>query len=243
MPQPKDDLSRSLVALEQDKTLIAVVELSSATWLVGGMVPGIKREPLKKLAPDQEALLALLHRWRDEAIAAGHAITRLVVAFEAGRDGFWLARWLRSRGVEAYVIHPTSIPVSRERRRAKTDRLDIGLLKRSLLGWLRGEKKHGSMAAIPTLEEEDAKRPTREREQLVGKRTGIVNRMKAAWCVSAFAASTRNCAKHRSGLQRCARRRDALFHPTHSPSLHARWRICVSLTSRSSRSRTSVCNS
>src|SRR6516164_1525937 len=98
MPQPKDDLSRSLVALEQDKTLIAVVELSSATWLVGGMVPGIKREPLKKLAPDQEALLALLHRWRDEAIAAGHAITRLVVAFEAGRDGFWLARWLRSRG-------------------------------------------------------------------------------------------------------------------------------------------------
>src|SRR6516162_6782575 len=149
MPQPKDDLSRSLVALEQDKTLIAVVELSSATWLVGGMVPGIKREPLKKLAPDQEALLALLHRWRDEAIAAGHAITRLVVAFEAGRDGFWLARWLRSRGVEAYVIHPTSIPVSRERRRAKTDRLDIGLLKRSLLGWLRGEKKHGSMAAIP----------------------------------------------------------------------------------------------
>src|SRR5215467_264621 len=87
MPQPKDDLSRSLVALEQDQTLIAVVELSSATWLVGGMVPGIKQEPLKKLAPDQEALLALLYRWRDEAIAAGHAITRLVVAFEAGRDG------------------------------------------------------------------------------------------------------------------------------------------------------------
>src|SRR6267154_1927343 len=91
-----------------------------------------------------------------------------------------LARWLRARGIEAYVIHPTSIPVSREQRRAKTDRLDIGLLKRSLLGWLRGEKKHCTMAAIPTLEEEDAKRPTREREQLVGKRTGIANRMKAA---------------------------------------------------------------
>jgi len=119
MPQPNDDLSRSLVALEQDKTLIAVVELSSATWLVGGMVPGIKREPLKKLAPDQEGLLALLHRWRDEAIAAGHAITRLVVAFEAGRDGFWLARWLRSRGVEAYVIHPTSIPVSDQADRGR----------------------------------------------------------------------------------------------------------------------------
>ena len=180
MPQPKSDLSRSLVALEQEKTVVAVVELSLATWLVGGVVPGIKREPLKKLVPDQEALLTLLHRWRDEAIVAGHEITRMVVAFEAGRDGFWLARWLRIRGIEAYVIHPTSIPVSRERRRAKTDRLDIELLKRSLLGWLRGEKKHCTMAAIPTLEAEDAKRPTREREQLVGKRTGIANRMKAA---------------------------------------------------------------
>ena len=155
MPQPKDDLSRSLVALDQHRTLIAVVELSLESWLVGGIVPGIEREPLKKLAPDAEALLRLLHRWRDEAVKAGRTIERMVVAFEAGRDGFWLARWLRSRGIEAYVIHPTSIAVSREQRRAKTDRLDIGLLKRSFLGWLRGEKKHGSMAAIPTLEEED----------------------------------------------------------------------------------------
>ena len=180
MPQPKDDLSRSLVAFEQQRTLIAVVELSLATWLVGGIIPGLGRDPLKKLAADEEALLKLLHRWRDEASKLGHKITRMVVAFEAGRDGFWLARWLRARGIEAYVIHPTSIAVSREQRRAKTDRLDIGLLKRSFLGWLRGEKKHCTMAAIPTLQEEDAKRPTREREQLVGKRTGIVNRMKAA---------------------------------------------------------------
>ena len=180
MPQPKDDLSRSLVALDQHSSLIAVVELSLSTWLVGGMVPGIERDPLKKLVPDEDGRLKLLHRWRDEAVKAGHQINRMVVAFEAGRDGFWLARWLRSRGIEAYVIHPTSVAVSREHRRAKTDRLDIALLKRSLLGWLRGEKKHCSMAAIPTLEEEDAKRPNREREQLVGKRTGIVNRMKAA---------------------------------------------------------------
>jgi len=180
MPQPKDDLSRSLVALDQHSSLIAVVELSLSTWLVGGMVPGIERDPLKKLVPDEDGLLKLLHRWRDEAVKAGHQINRMVVAFEAGRDGFWLARWLRSRGIEAYVIHPTSVAVSREHRRAKTDRLDIALLKRSLLGWLRGEKKHCSMAAIPTLEEEGAKRPNREREQLVGKRTGIVNRMKAA---------------------------------------------------------------
>ena len=180
MHEPKDDLSRSLVTLDQHSTLIAVVELSLATWLVGGMVPGIERDPLKKLVSDEEALLRLLHRWRDEAVKAGRKITRMVVAFEAGRDGFWLARWLRAREIEAYVIHPTSIAVSREHRRAKTDRLDIALLKRSLLGWLRGEKKHCSMAAIPTLEQEDAKRTNREREQLVGKRTGVVNRMKAA---------------------------------------------------------------
>jgi transposase len=180
MPQSKDDLSRSLVALNQNSTVICAVELSATSWLVGGTVPGIARDPLKKLVPDQDALLKLLYRWRDEAIKAGRKIKRIVVAFEAGRDGFWLARWLRARGIEAYVIHPTSIPVSREQRRAKTDRLDIGLLKRAILGWLRGEKKHCTMAAIPTLDEEDAKRPHREREQLVGKRTGIVNRMKAA---------------------------------------------------------------
>jgi transposase len=181
MPRPQDDLSRSLVALDQHTTLIAAIELSLASWLVGGIVTGLSREPLKKLVPDQEALLKLLHRWRDEAIEAGHKIKRIVVAFEAGRDGFWLARWLRARGIEAYVIHPTSIPVSREQRRAKTDRLDIGLLKRAFVGWLRGEAKHCTMAAIPTLEEEDAKRPNREHEHLVGTRTSIINQMKAAF--------------------------------------------------------------
>src|SRR5262245_37808775 len=83
------------------------------------------------------------------------------------------------RSIEAYVIHPTSVSVSREHRRAKTDRLDTELLKRAFIGWLRGETEHCSMAAIPTLEEEDGKRPTRERESLVGERTRIVNRLKS----------------------------------------------------------------
>jgi len=179
MPQP-NDLSRSLVAFQQDSTLVAVVEMSRSSWLVAGIVPGIRRHPLKKLDSSEEALLALLGRWRDEAAAAGCTITRLAVAFEAGRDGFWLARWLRARGVEAHVIHPTSVAVSREHRRAKTDRLDTELLKRAFLGWLRGEPDHCSMAAIPTLGQEDAKRPSRERESLVGERTRIVNRMKGA---------------------------------------------------------------
>jgi len=90
-----------------------------------------------------------------------------------------LARWLNARGVEAHVIHPSSVAVSREHRRAKTDRLDTELLKRGFLGWLRGERGHCSMARVPTIAEEDAKRPNRERECLVGERTRIVNRMKA----------------------------------------------------------------
>ncbi len=110
---------------------------------------------------------------------AGHKITRIAVAFEAGRDGFWLARWLKARGIEAHVIHASSIAVSREHRRAKTDRLDTELLKRSFLGWLRGERDHCKTVAIPTLEEEDAKRPNRERESLVGEQSRLVNRMKA----------------------------------------------------------------
>ena len=179
MPQ-RDDLSRSLAAFQQDSTLVAVVELSRSSWLVAGIVPGLERHPLKKLEPDEDALLRLLQRWRDEAARAGRTIGRVTVAFEAGRDGFWLARWLRARDVEAYVIHPTSVAVSREHRRAKTDRLDTGLLRRAFLGWLRGEPDHCRMAAIPTLEEEDARRPNREREGLVGERTRIINRMKGS---------------------------------------------------------------
>lgn len=175
-----NDLSRSLAALRQDSTLIAVIEMSLSNWLVAGLVPGLERQPLKQVSADAVELLALLHGWRAEAAKAGGIVERICVAFEAGRDGFWLARWLRARGIEAYVIHPSSIPVARERRRAKTDRLDTALLLRAFLGWLRGEAKHCSMAAVPTLAAEDAKRPCREREHLVGERTMLINRLKAA---------------------------------------------------------------
>ena len=175
-----DDLSRSLIAFEQISTLVIVVELSQSSWLAAGVVPGIERRPLKKLDPDPTALLHLVEGWRDRATKAGRAITRTVLAFESGRDGFWLARWLRVRGVETFVMHSTSVAVSREPRRAKTDRLDTEMLIRVFLGWLRGEPRHCKMVAIPTLEEEDARRPSREREILVGERTRIINRMKAA---------------------------------------------------------------
>src|SRR5450830_633741 len=178
--QKLNDLSRSLTALEPDGTLIAVIEMSLSSWLVAGIVPGVECQPLKKLAVDESALLKLLHRWRDEAEKTGHGITLITVAFEAGRDGFWLARWLKWRSIEAHVIHAASVAVSREHRRAKTDRLDTELLKRSFLGWLRGERDHCKMVAIPTINDEDAKRPNRERESLVGEQSRIVNRMKAA---------------------------------------------------------------
>src|SRR6266852_140687 len=99
MPKP-NDLSRSPAALSEDSTLIAVIEMGLASWLIAGRIPGVNRNPLRKQDPDPEALLVRLHRWRDEAVQAGHSISRIVVAFEAGRDGFWLARWLQARGIE-----------------------------------------------------------------------------------------------------------------------------------------------
>jgi transposase len=176
---PQNDLSRSLISFEQAVTLVAVIELSHSSWLIAGTIPGIERQPLKKIAPDQAELLRVLHRWREEAVRKGHTITRITVAFEAGRDGFWLARWLTGHGIEAHIIHSSSVAVSREHRRAKTDRLDTAMLMRVFLGWLRGEHGHCSMVAIPTMEEEDAKRPCRERENLVGERTRIINRLKS----------------------------------------------------------------
>src|SRR5258707_11949029 len=97
MPQP-NDLSRSLVALDQNTTIIAVVELSQSSWLIGGVVPGIERQPHKKLEPSPERLLAVLHRWRDEAGRGRRQNTRGSPSFEGGRDGLLVARWVSARG-------------------------------------------------------------------------------------------------------------------------------------------------
>ena len=199
-----NDLSRSPVALDEDSTLIAVVEMSLSSWLVAGLLPGVERRPLKKLAVDEEALLSLLQRWRDEAEKAGCPIGRICVAYEAGRDGFWLARWLRARGIEAHVMHATSIPVKRDHRRAKTDRLDCRLLMRAFVGWLRGEAEHCRMVAIPSPEEEDARRVHREREGLVGERTRVVNRMKATLVrlgIRGFKPALRKAPEHLDDLR------------------------------------------
>ena len=84
MPQQLDDLSRSLTPLEQDSTIMAVIEMSQASWLVAGIVPGIERHPLKKLEPCEVELLRLLMRWRAEATQNGRTITRIAVASADG---------------------------------------------------------------------------------------------------------------------------------------------------------------
>jgi transposase len=149
-------------------------QMSQSSWLVAGIVPGV-RQPLKKLAIDELTLLKLLGRCWAEAERKGHRITRIAVAFETGHDGFWLAR-LQPRHSCA-----SSVAATREHHRAKTDRLDTGLLKRGFLGWLRGERGHCKMVAVPTLAEADAKRPSRERETLVGEASRIITRIKAAF--------------------------------------------------------------
>src|SRR4029453_9894115 len=93
------------------------------------------------------------------------------------RLGAIASGWLAGCG---NAIHATSVAVSREHRRAKTDRLDTAMLKRGFLGWLRGERGHCTVANVPTMEEEDAKHPHREREGLVHEQTRVVNRMKSA---------------------------------------------------------------
>jgi hypothetical protein len=130
--KPLNDLSRCLTPFDPNRSLVTLIELSKESWLVVGIVPGVERQPLKKLTADETGLLKLLERWRAEAEKAGHKIDRMTVAFEVGRDGFWLTRWLRARGIESHVIHAASVAVAREHRRAKTDRLDTEQLKRAL---------------------------------------------------------------------------------------------------------------
>jgi transposase len=192
MPQ-QNDLSRSLISFEQSTSLVAVIELSKSSWPIAGSVPGIERQPLKKIVPDETELRRVLHRWRDEGVRKGPTITRIVVAFEAGREGFWLARWLSGHGIEpslacslAHVIHSSSVAVSREHKRAETDRLDTGMLMRVFQGWLRGERGHCGMVAIPTIEEEAPSDPavnektwSASARASSGERTRIINRLKS----------------------------------------------------------------
>lgn len=94
------------------------------------------------------------------------AEARVVVVYEAGQDGFWIARALTARGYEVLVVDPASIPVERRARRAKTDRLDAIRLVMSLLAWLRGERDRMHVIRIPAPEAEAQRHGVRERGEL-----------------------------------------------------------------------------
>ena len=115
------DSHRPATAFEHDSTLVVALELSGKSWQVGAVVPGVTRQPRGELAArDMEGLLRAIERWTAEASRAGRAVQRAVVTYEAGRDGFWIARYLIGRGLEVHVMQPASIPVPRHKRRAKT---------------------------------------------------------------------------------------------------------------------------
>src|SRR3954471_14247525 len=195
------DLSKPLVALDHESTLVCVIEMSGSSWLVAATVPGVDRRPLQKLPVNPTRLLEQVERWRKEAERSGRTIQRTVVAYESGRDGFWLARLLQGHGIEVYVIHASSVAVSREQRRAKTDRLDTEMLMRALLGWLRSEPGHCRMVAIPTVAQEDARRPGREREGLVAERTRLTNTIKAELALWGFKPGLKKAAEHLEALR------------------------------------------
>lgn len=172
------DPRKPATAFDHLITLVAVLELSGRSWELGASVPGVSRRPRRKLpAGDLAAVAKALDQWKVEAGKAGHAVLRVVVGYEAGRDGFWIARALRDLGIEVYVLHPASIAVERRGRRAKTDRLDLDMLLGTLLGWLRGEPRRCTMAPIPSETEEDRREPGREREALVAARLKVENQM------------------------------------------------------------------
>jgi transposase len=170
----------SAEAVQYDTTLVLAIELSSKTWVLAAQVPGLPNTKAKRtIDPDKLALQSAIDGYRARAAAGGYSVDRVVVTYEAGWSGFWLARWLIAKGIEVHVVQPSSVPVDRRMRRAKSDGIDADLLLCTLLAWLRGEPRVCSMVPIPDEADEDARRCVRERTELVSERVGLVNRIGA----------------------------------------------------------------
>lgn len=159
-------------------TVYLVFELSKAKWKLGLLLPGSEKLSRYAVAGgDLAALTARLANARAKAGRHGKPV-RMVSCYEAGFDGHWLHRWLTEQGVINHEIDPASIQVNRRARRAKTDRIDLEQLMRTLLAYERGEPRVCSVVRVPTVEEEDRKRRNREREYLIEERTAHTNRIK-----------------------------------------------------------------
>ena len=158
-------------------TVYVAIELSKAKWKLGVLLPGSLRLSRYTISGgDVDALREYLARWRAKGAAAGKPV-RIICCYEAGYDGHWLHRWLSNEGVINYEIDPASIQVNRRARRAKTDSIDIDQLMGTLLRYVRGEPRVCSMVRVPTPEDEDRRRVSRERKRLQKERTQHTNRI------------------------------------------------------------------
>jgi transposase len=167
----------SQAAVDYSATIIGALELSAKKWVLAVQLPGVSRHSRHVLDALGDSLVSFIERLKARCTAAGRKITRVVLTHEAGRDGFWLARFLARRGIEVHVMQPSSLPVDRRARRAKTDMIDVEMLLRTLMAWLRGEPRVCSMVPIPSEADEEARRANREREDLTRERRSIVNKI------------------------------------------------------------------
>jgi len=160
-------------------TIAAAIELSDGRWLVGLQGEASCRVSIHAVpSGDIEGVARLIERERVRLERRGRRV-EVVTCYEAGRDGFWVHRALTARGYMNHVIDPASIAVPRRKRRAKTDRIDVRGLVAVLRAWRGGDRLRCRMVRVPSVAEEDARRPHRARERLVRERVMHVNRIKA----------------------------------------------------------------
>jgi transposase len=177
--------------------LYIAFELGAKKWLV---VFGDGRRKSRQVmaAGETRKLLELIERARQRfQVKPGMAV---VSCYEAGRDGFWLHRWLQEHGVQNLVVDSASIEVNRRLRRTKTDRLDAEKLLSQLLRHCAGERVW-SVLRVPTAEEEDIRRTERERQRLVKERGAHLTRMESLLVLHNIRGMPRAVGKLRRWLQ------------------------------------------
>ncbi len=159
-------------------TLYVAVEVSDKSWIIGiGNPDEPGKTGMHSLAPaDTAGLVAKIER----AGARAGDPPRVLLTYEAGYEGFWLARWLAGHAprIDVVLCDPASLEVVRRAKTAKTDRIDARRMVRALRAWDQGVTPALSQVRIPTIEEEDAKRLLRHRERLVKERTRLGNTIK-----------------------------------------------------------------
>src|SRR5881398_1169877 len=161
-------------------TIFITIELSQKSWLVTLRSPDRDKISHHRLeGGDHAGLLALVDRMGERATRALGVTPAVVSCYEAGYDGFWLHRLLMAAGIKNHVFDPASIAVDQRARRVKTDRIDGEKMLRTLMAYLRGEPRVVRIVRVPTPEQEDARRASRDRGRLTKEQTAHTNRIKA----------------------------------------------------------------